>query len=90
MKNEPIFPVRIKIERPGYVETRDGNGFLIDADFPGLTKREYIASMAMQGILASPWASASKSGFPEPPHEGRVAGLAVIHADALIAELEKK
>jgi hypothetical protein len=49
---------------------------------PNLTKREIFAAMAMQGLCASPhsWDLLLES----------IAQCAVGHADALIAELEKK
>jgi hypothetical protein len=49
-----------------------------DAKLPGLTKREYFAAMAMQGLLAD-------STVPT----FQVAEHAVIQADALLKELEK-
>jgi hypothetical protein len=49
---------------------------------PNLTKREYFAAMAMQGVCASPH---SWDCVPE-----TIAKYAVTQADALIAELEKK
>lgn len=48
----------------------------------GLTKREYFAGLAMQGILAQPKLMANVS-----PEE--IAKWAVIDADAIIAELSK-
>jgi hypothetical protein len=47
----------------------------------GLTKREKIAAMAMQGLLANPNL-----------HTGQetIEGYAARHADALIAELSKE
>lgn len=49
----------------------------------GLTKREYFAAMALQGIIAHPkeWEGC--------PLEPIMAGMAVCFADALIAELNK-
>jgi hypothetical protein len=65
-----------------------------DPFFQGLTKREWLAGLAMQGCLSrfaiykedpddrdGPWRRAD---------EGALAKLAVMHADALIDELEKK
>ena len=46
----------------------------------GLTKREYFAGLAMQGILAY--------GGYATPHD--MASDAVMYADALLAELEKE
>ena len=53
----------------------DGNNSHFEA---GLTKREYFAAIAMQGILST------GSG-----HEKQIAEAAVIYADALLSELEK-
>lgn len=47
----------------------------------GLTKREYFAALAMQGIIASPDSDCT-------PEEA--AKTAVMDADALLAELENK
>lgn len=51
---------------------------------PALTKREYFAAMAMQGLCADP-ITRKLSG----PHAKAVAADAIEIADALIAELEK-
>ena len=50
----------------------------------GLTKREFLAACAMQGLLSEGSYDGSES------QTGMVAEWAVKHADALIAELEKK
>lgn len=48
--------------------------------FQGLTKREYFAAIALQGLLAN-------TNFADGPHN---AELAVAAADALIAELNRE
>lgn len=48
------------------------------ADCSGLTKREYFAGLAMQGLCAA---------RPNADYD-EIADLAVCHADALLAELE--
>lgn len=48
---------------------------------PGLTKRELLAAVAMQGLLASGWDHAGV------PREG--AETAVAYADHLLAALER-
>lgn len=48
-------------------------------NIPGLTKREYFAAMAMQGLLSNSGTYSERS-TPE---------LSVHYADALIAELNK-
>ena len=47
----------------------------------GLTKREYFAGLAMQGILASDTSGSVKMDI--------CVKISVEHADALLAELEK-
>jgi len=47
----------------------------------GLTKREYFAGLAMQGILAR--------SFGSEPHKGWFEQMALYYADALIKELSK-
>lgn len=49
--------------------------------YGGLTKREYIAAMAMAGLCANPTASGNKE---------RMAEASLMMADALIAELNKE
>lgn len=84
---------RTKCEKEGSVETRpndpitweqfvkgctDTQGNIISGSNTGLTKREYFAGMAMQGILAhGDWM------------EDRIVSDSVKYADALIAELNK-
>jgi hypothetical protein len=49
----------------------------------GLTKREYFAAMAMQGLLAGEYRDTSDKQLQW------VSDWAVKHADALLAELER-
>lgn len=74
MKNEPAFPLQFEYQNGGkdYVH--------------GLTKREYFAAMALQGLL-------SDKGplFPDSQcNKELFATASVKYADALIAELEKE
>ncbi len=56
-------------------------------DESGLTKREYIAGLAMQGLLAGNYKElASNIGIPASPE---ILKYAVKYADALITELNK-
>lgn len=55
-----------------------------DGNFDGLTKREYFAAMAMQGIIAS-----QNPGSQDPGGAKRTAEDAALLADALIAALNK-
>jgi hypothetical protein len=79
MKNEPAFPTH-------YIKE---NGMWSDG---GLTKREYFAGLAIQGLLASVASQAAmvnvgKTLAISTPEVA--ASLAVSAADFLIAELEK-
>lgn len=91
MKNEPAFPCHAW----GHFQEEYFNGGEKDpAMIPyGLTKREYFAGLAMQGMTGSQIKIAKmQQKIPKVkniPLEKMVAGLAVEYADALIAELEK-
>ncbi len=53
-----------------------------NTDTPGLTKREYLSAMALQGLMANPdWTSNTISSIAE---------VSVKAADALIAELNRQ
>jgi hypothetical protein len=54
----------------------------------GLTKREYFAAFAMQGLLANQNGGMQKGGGATFSPVG-ISELAVLHADATLAELEK-
>ena len=75
---------------PAFVETKeqadDGiHAYIVRA---GLTKREYFAAMAMQGIISGMQTRAVDSAAQRKEWEG-IARSAVLWADALIAELNK-
>lgn len=53
-------------------------------DTPGMSYREWLAGVALQGILANP-----REDFARLTSVG-AAGMAVEYADALVAELAKK
>lgn len=66
--------------------------FPIDALSPwhkGLTKREYFAAMAMQGFIANSQTLDELAHHGLDPNEA-CAKVAIMQADALIAELEKQ
>lgn len=69
LKDEPAFPTR-----EGWTE--DTGKYREDTG--GLTKREYFAAMAMQGLL-----------FHDDAGPDRIALCSVYYADALIEELNK-
>ena len=68
--NEPAFPTYV------------GDAFNCN---PGLTKREYFAAMAMQGMMASAFWADNANFNPE--HEERMAIEATRMADALLNAL---
>jgi hypothetical protein len=72
--NEPAFPT---VEYPN-LDTRTDR-------YPGLTKREYFAGLALQGILVS---AASEIKHEDLPRGAAIAALNL--ADALLTELAKE
>jgi hypothetical protein len=54
----------------------------------GLTKREYFAGLAMQGMLANLNGAMMKGGT-KTLHPDHIAEMSVIHADAVLRELDK-
>jgi hypothetical protein len=79
---------------PEYIEkgvTKDGKVWekLVPQKY-GLTKREYFAAMAMQGLLGAEWfVTAEKAIHPDNDPSESYAENSVAMADALIAELNK-
>jgi hypothetical protein len=78
-KNQPAYP------RIYEFSSKLNNDFEND---PGLTKREKIAAMAMQGLLANPDYNCP-SDPKKLPTTTSFAKAALHYADALLAELEK-
>lgn len=87
MKNEPAFP-KIKTKQALKDSSSSGNAYGDVYSEGGLTKREYFAAKAMQGILSNPaWAEGLSGNIPMPvPQE--TARLSIELADALIKQLE--
>lgn len=56
----------------------------------GLTKREYFAGLAMQGIISSKYYADFCNENAGVDNDCAAAKMAVIHADALLKELENK
>lgn len=79
MKEQPAFPVQ------GFTfDTPQGPAKC--APYPGLSKRELFAAMAMQGFCALPAQDVEHANLTP----DKLASWAVAHADALIAELSKE
>lgn len=74
MKTNPNDPAH-----PLVTEYRDNNG----GTRPGLTKREYFAAAALQGLLANPVFISEQSDFA-------IRKAAVEHADGMIERLNKE
>jgi len=56
--------------------------------YEGLTKREYFAAMAMQGMLSSPNGGVGSTGSKYfSPNE--ISRLSIIHADELLKQLDE-
>jgi hypothetical protein len=69
------------------MENRDKPAFPIGPEHfsdTGLTKREHIAAMCLQGLLANP-----ELLKPEYKESVDLHALAVLNADALLTQLEK-
>lgn len=79
MKTEPNDSAFARAAVYGVEEGRLG---VCEDGYPGLTKREYFAAMALQGIISNTKAL-SHDIFPVS------AKVAIEYADALIAELNK-
>jgi hypothetical protein len=79
-RDEPAFPVMEPFEK-----FNDETGTYVEYHAPvdGLSKREYFAGLAMQGMQQDTMYDAGRA-TPE-----QRARLAVIEADALLAALEK-
>ena len=54
----------------------------------GLTKREYFAAMAMQGLLANSFSDGSQKHLSHASFE-EISKMAVHQADTILTELEK-
>lgn len=85
MKNseQPAFPHMV-------IETDPIDGSTIrNIEFDGLTKREYFAAMAMQGLLSNGAIREIYSGNNGCAVPSGIAQLSLDYSDALLAELEK-
>ena len=89
MKNadKPIYPTTSqKINETEFFEYNLPNK---EKQYSGLTKREYFAGLAMQGLLANSYGGMTSGGSRTfSPNE--ISKLAVLHADELLKQLEEK
>jgi len=87
--NQPAFP-EIHIHHFQNEDTEGKHDNVVPRWNGGLTKREYFAAMAMQGLLALPTPMTKVEGVSDLTSAERWAKLSLLMADALIAELGKK
>jgi hypothetical protein len=82
-KNLPAFPISCGVNETGIYSLLDAR---VGSDCVGLTKREQIAAMALQGLLANP-----DYNCPSRPKDivttMNTAKAAIHYADALLNEL---
>ena len=71
-----------------YQPLKDGQKTGWETKFGGLTKREYLASKAMQALASNPdWAKTMRTPDDWDEYKDRLASGAVELADALLAKL---
>ena len=73
---------------PAFKIDEDGKQF-VDNNMLGLTKREYFAAMAMQGLTTNPEFLKTTNHITEEGYLKSLCESAVNSADALITELNK-
>ena len=89
MKNadKPIYPTTSqKINETEFFEYNLPNK---EKQYSGLTKREYFAGLAMQGLLANCNGGMTSGGTHVFSPNG-ISELAVLHADELLKQLENE
>lgn len=87
-KNKPAFPVEVSINDNGDLkgsQTSNFSGFEM-----GLTKREYFASKAMQGLLSNPEWMKEYKGEKYLTQSDIVADIAIKTADNLLSKLSNE
>lgn len=85
-KHQPAFPVEVSVDGNGNLrgsQTSNFSGFEM-----GLTKREYFAGLAMQGLLSNPEWMKEYKGEKYLMQTDIVAEVAIKTADALLKALE--
>lgn len=82
MKNANMPAMPVSARKVYEIHTNDADGYTSAS--AGLTKREYFAGLAMQGLTTACGEDGQWSHNPE-----IAADAAVAYADALLAELEK-
>ena len=88
-ENQPIHPTWMTQNgEQSYTALKEGQKTGYEKHFGGLTKREYFAGLAMQGILANPFYAEHLKSNIYIPAEDSVAEFAVKMADELLKQLD--
>lgn len=94
--NDPAFPQGVILKQPSGEAYRDSKGAVFIVPSGGLTKREYFAGLAMQNLQnvllrksGQEMLQAFMAQLGCNLGSAVIAKLAVIQADALIAELDR-
>ena len=86
--NKPAFPVEVSMDENGKVrgsQTSNFSGYEM-----GLTKREYFASKAMQGLLSNPEWMKEYKGEKYLMESDIVANIAIETADNILLKLSSE
>lgn len=86
--NTPAFPVEVSMDENGNFrgsQTSNFSGFEM-----GLTKREYFASKAMQGLLSNPEWMKEYKGEKYLMQSNIIAGVALKIADNILSKLSNE
>lgn len=87
-KNTPAFPVEVSMDENGNLrgsQTSNFSGYEM-----GLTKREYFAAKAMQGLLSNPEWMKEYKGEKYLIERDIVADIAIKTADELLSKLSNE
>ena len=87
-QNKPAFPVEVSIDENGNV--RGSQTSIFSGYEMGLTKREYFASKAMQGLLSNPEWMKEYKGEKYLMQSDIVADIAIKTADNILAKLSNE
>lgn len=88
LKNQPAFPVEVSVDENGNLrgsQTSNFSGFEM-----GLTKREYFAAKAMQGLLSNSSWMKEYQGEKYLMQTDVIAKIAIQTADAILDKLSDK
>ena len=87
-QNKPAFPVEVSIDENGNLRGSQTSNF--SGYETGLTKREYFASKAMQGLLSNPEWMKEYKGEKYLMQRDILADIAIKTADNLLSKLSNE